>query len=177
MTGWMVEDYDKSWARGPETERKYFENFSGLTRTIMPYLEGKVLEMGCGIALAGRLCPWYWGVDWSAEALNIAQRDVLHGHFALIDLQKEKLPYSDKWFDTVLLKEIIEHLKDYSNCLAEAKRLAKKTIVITVPIDMPLPNHHHPTWTEEDLEREFGHLGQTMTIFTRAMWWIVVIDV
>jgi len=158
-------------------EQKYFENFSGLTRTVMPYLEGRVIELGCGIALVGRLCPWYVGVDWSSVAIGIAKRDVPHGEFGVVDLETQAVPWPDKSFDTVLLKEIVEHLKDYTNCLEEAKRLAKKTIVITVPIDMPLPNHHHPTWSEDDCRRVFGQLGLVTELFRRAMWWIAVVEV
>lgn len=51
------------------------------------------------------------------------------------------LPFGDKTFDVACLNEVMEHMPDPVSALKEAKRVAKKRIVITVP------NEHE--WLEE----------------------------
>jgi len=177
---WEKKDYNRSWKglRDRKKKEHYIFVNSGRVREIYPYLEGRVLDMGCGIGMMGKFLPWYWGVDFSDEGLKIAKEDNPHGQFLNADLNKGKLPYPDKMFHSVLLMEVVEHLKDYSNCLKEAKRLAKDTIVITVPVNMPNPDHYHPVWSEGDCRREFGWLGEITRLFKRAdTFWIIIINV
>jgi ubiquinone/menaquinone biosynthesis C-methylase UbiE len=43
------------------------------------------------------------------------------------------LPFSDRSFDTVLIFEVIEHVAGIEDVLAEAFRVARKNVLITVP--------------------------------------------
>lgn len=174
------EYYETIWSEGDIEKKKatYTLVASGRAREVMPYLENKVLDMGCGIGIVGMFIPTYWGVDWSEAALKIAREDNPHGTFHRLDLHTDRIPYDDKFFETVLLQEIIEHLDDYSHCLSEAKRLARKRIVITVPQNMAIPTHYHPVWTEKSCRREFGHLGKIVRLWNRgSLYWLMVIEV
>ena len=43
------------------------------------------------------------------------------------------LPFKDGAFDSVLIFEVLEHVADVENVLAEAFRVARKNVLITVP--------------------------------------------
>jgi SAM-dependent methyltransferase len=43
------------------------------------------------------------------------------------------LPFQDRSFDTVLLFEVLEHVANFEPLLAEAFRVARKNVLITVP--------------------------------------------
>jgi len=47
------------------------------------------------------------------------------------------LPYPDNSFDVVLSSETLEHIPDYSKVLNELLRVARKTVIVTVPHDGP----------------------------------------
>jgi SAM-dependent methyltransferase len=48
-------------------------------------------------------------------------------------LATDRAPFPDKSFDTVLLFEVLEHVPEPAETLAEARRLARKNVLITVP--------------------------------------------
>jgi ubiquinone/menaquinone biosynthesis C-methylase UbiE len=93
----------------------------------------RVLDVGCGIgpyvarlSEMGRECV---GVEINAGVVESARamgRDVR--------LQSAyDLGFPDKSFDSVVLVETLEHLEDYRQALTEAARVARETIVVTVP--------------------------------------------
>lgn len=93
----------------------------------------KVLDIGCGYGLyvdylksKGYLCT---GVDMVDQFLEIAKKAKL-GNF--VKASAENLPFKDSDFDTVLLFDILEHGDDLK-FLKEARRVAKKRILIIVP--------------------------------------------
>jgi|GEM_PF-3187508 len=171
LKGCSQEWYDAQWIYGfghDSVEMKkhiYTATATGWIEPLMPYVVGKVLDMGCGIGIAAQFCEEYWGVDWAWSALRIAKEDYPHGTYHCLNLETDKIPYPDKFFDTVILSEILEHLEDYTHCLEETKRLAKTRVVANVPVDMPIPIHYHPTWSEEDCYRVFGYLGKVEKVF------------
>ena len=72
--------------------------------------------------------------------------------------------FEDGSFKTVVISEVCEHLEDYQTLLSEAKRISNEYILITVPVNMPQPDHVWPKWSYEDCEREFGRLGTILEI-------------
>ena len=65
----------------------------------------------------------------------------------------ESLPFRDKSFDTVVLGDVLEHLDDPLRAVAEARRVARRRVVATVP-SYPDPRHRWvPTY--EEVRRAF----------------------
>lgn len=72
---------------------------------------------------------------------------------AIVDLNNEKLPYPDNYFDVVFSKSVIEHIQNTENYIAEMKRVLKPEgiIILLVPdwetqyyIFYQDPTHIHP---------------------------------
>lgn len=90
----------------------------------------KYLDIGCGdgtftneISELIRSKEVY-GVDISQQAISLAQ---LKGVMAIkCDINHEKLPFSNNYFDLVTAIEIIEHTFNADNLLSEAYRVTKR---------------------------------------------------
>ncbi|MFA5147351.1 MAG: class I SAM-dependent methyltransferase [Candidatus Omnitrophota bacterium] len=96
------------------------------------YAGRKVLDLGCA---AGAYClelKRYGfeisGADINEEYIRIAREKGVDAR-----LIEDALPFGDGAFDTVILIEVLEHLQDPERVLKEAKRVAGKNILISVP--------------------------------------------
>ena len=92
----------------------------------------KILDFGCAtgdycleLKKFGFECV---GVDINEEYIKIAREKEVDAYII-----EDQLPFSDNSFDTVILIEVLEHIVDPDKVLEEAKRVAKKNILITVP--------------------------------------------
>ena len=45
----------------------------------------------------------------------------------------ERLPFSDRAFDTVVCTHVVEHILDYRAAIAEIRRIAARRLIIVVP--------------------------------------------
>src|SRR3989344_8655701 len=96
---------------------------------------GSVLDLGCGdgmlldsLKLRGNRIE---GVDISGEAVKKCE---VKGHkVELFDFSDGKLPYADNSFDYVVMLDVLEHLYDPDTVLAEAKRVSKRFVILSVP--------------------------------------------
>jgi len=92
----------------------------------------RILDFGCatgGYCLElKRLGFECVGVDISEEYIKIARNNGVDAY-----LIKDRLPFNDKSFDMVIMFELLEHVSKPDEVLREAKRVAKKNILITVP--------------------------------------------
>ena len=91
-----------------------------------------ILDLGCA---TGNYCLHLQGLgyavrgaDVNAEYVEIARK---RGVDAVVI--ENAVPFPDKSFDTVLLFEVAEHLADPVSVLREARRLARKNVLITTP--------------------------------------------
>ena len=92
-----------------------------------------VLDIGCGagpyvarINSEGRRCI---GIDLDPRAVTQARalgRPVF-------PMSADNLAFADNAFDSVVLIETLEHLPNYERALAEAARVARSSVVVTVP--------------------------------------------
>lgn len=88
-----------------------------------------LLDLGCGEGDFLKICQAYkfelFGVDISRYALNKVKK-VVRGKFIKADLEKDKLPYANDYFDVITAFDLIEHLKDPQLLLTECRRVIKK---------------------------------------------------
>ncbi len=91
-----------------------------------------ILDFGCAtgnysIALTqlGFKCV---GVDINKNYIDIAKERGVES-----SIIRGTLPFNDKSFDTVIMLEVLEHVKDLDAVLLEVKRVARKNVILTVP--------------------------------------------
>jgi len=102
------------------------------TVALIPGDAGSVLDVGCGRGelLAAMRVPFAVGTD-------LARRGIRHvrGPAAVSSLLA--LPFPDRSFDVVLCAETLEHVEpaDLPRAAAELRRVARRSLVITVPYD------------------------------------------
>lgn len=111
------------------SEDFYYQKFIELCKQ---YCGKRVLDFGCAtgnymseLQKLGYSCI---GVDVNPAYIEIATKKNLDVH--LID---EKLPFPDKSFDTVIMFEVLEHIKNPLGVLKEVQRVARKNIIFSVP--------------------------------------------
>lgn len=85
----------------------------------------KVLDIGCNSGELMKLlkekgCD-VTGVDVGEKVLEIAQKKGLNAFYA----DAENLPFKDKTFDVVIMREVITHIHDRIKALKEARRVLK----------------------------------------------------
>jgi ubiquinone/menaquinone biosynthesis C-methylase UbiE len=107
------------------------QHYRAFVRFARRHAGTSILDLGCGFGAyssalmdEGRNCI---GCD-----VNI---DYLHAVNKRLPVVKvdTSLPFSDRSFDTVLIFEVIEHVTNIEGVLAEAFRVARKNVLITVP--------------------------------------------
>jgi SAM-dependent methyltransferase len=103
-----------------ETERALLEQ-ADVSR------DGRILEIGCGeganlIHLGSP--PRSVGVDFSRPKLSVA-RDRLRG-VSVAQADARALPFADASFDTVLIRDVLHHVRDCTSVIAEAARVLRR---------------------------------------------------
>lgn len=109
----------------------------------------RILDVGCG---DGNVSQLYlskgevYGVDISEKALDFARKRGIKTR--LVDLNRGRLPYTDGFFEAVVLTDVVEHLLDPPSLLKEAKRVLKRggRLIITVPNFARLTNRLRMFW-------------------------------
>lgn len=107
-------------------------------------IEGqRTLDVGCarGFVVEALLERGHdaWGCDGSLYAVNAAARGA-RGRIHHADLRRP-LPFADRSFDLVTAFETLEHVPPESipSAIAELVRLARSTVVVTIPSFGPRP--------------------------------------
>jgi len=103
-----------------------------IERQVGPVKGLRVLDCGCGAgdyvrALSG-LGADSWGIEYSEEKLEAARRSESWDTTRADQIQQgdlEKLPFESDSFDIALLNEVLEHVPDDRQCLAEIARTLK----------------------------------------------------
>lgn len=82
------------------------------------------------------------------SCLNIGCGEHIIKNAVNIDENATNLPYENNSFDTLILSDVIEHIKEWEKAVDEAIRVAKKKIIITVPSYM---------WLWSNYDKSLGH--------------------
>lgn len=119
----------KTWYAELGKEMRFSENHINFCQR---YAGKRILDFGCATGdyclELGRLGFECLGVDINEEYIKIARQRGVEAR-----LIKDHLPFGDKSFDTVIIFELLEHVRNPGEILEETKRVAKKNILITVP--------------------------------------------
>ncbi len=115
-------------------------SFSQKSRLCKPFLTGKILDIGCGDArLASFISPEnYTGIDTSQKMLEKAKASHPSHLFYLMDSTDNRQMFSTfkpNQFDTIVLLNVIEYIKDSSPLISSCQELLKDggNIIITTP--------------------------------------------
>jgi len=124
---------------------------------------GKILDIGCS---RGRFALGFqklgykgYGLDYDAAAITDAIEKGLKAK--VVDMEKNKIPYKDNYFDYVFMRNFVEHIFNYEHLFLEVKRVLKpkgKLFIITDDYSTRLkgffndPTHKKP-YTLETLNR------------------------
>lgn len=94
--------------------------------------EGSLLDLGCA---TGNYSVALKNLGYDVKGADVNANYVQHAKERGVEavIIDGKVPFPDKSFDTVICFEVIEHVPDVDALLSEAKRLARKKVLITTP--------------------------------------------
>jgi ubiquinone/menaquinone biosynthesis C-methylase UbiE len=131
-------------------------------------------------------------VMWAEQGFNVTsmdiERDPSRGINPDVVGDAQAIPFPDKTFDVVVMAEVLEHLDNPMKAVEEAIRVAKRAVVITVPLEKIWPSSLYPgsnpahkrywtpdTFYHEIIENKFK--AEMEQIGVQAWRWLgVVID-
>ena len=153
-----------------------------------------ILDIGCA---TGEYCQKLSELNFKCVGVDINEKYVKKAKENGVEaylMKGNNLSFPDKSFDTVLLFEVLEHVQDPESVLKEAKRVAKKNILITVPnctdfskltrysltYDHMLEDDHVNFFTKTDLETLAGLISnnfevkevEPMLTCLTVPWWL-----
>jgi ubiquinone/menaquinone biosynthesis C-methylase UbiE len=101
-------------------------------RFVRKYAGTSIVDLGCA---TGNYCLHLStlgytmkGADVNAEYIRIARERGVDAH-----LIEGRIPFDDASCDSVLLSEVLEHVENPGPLLTEARRIARKNVLITTP--------------------------------------------
>lgn len=126
----------------------------------------RVLDIGCGYGALLRLIPTGPGLKYGVES-NAYATKVCRGYNLKVRLHSrlDCLPFRRRFFDVVVMNEVIEHLENVVIILGEVKRILKRRglLVITTPNKSLLVHNLEDTHVREltynELEKLVSNLG------------------
>ncbi len=104
-----------------------------LPKIMQTYSKGVALDCGCGqvpyFEIYSKKVDAVFCVDWENSSHPNPYVDFF------VDLNKDKLPFEDNFFDTVYLNDVLEHIYNPFHLLKELKRTLKKDghLIVSVP--------------------------------------------
>lgn len=95
-------------------------------------VKGTILDVGGGEGVVGEHYPSAPHIiDISSTRVERARE---RGHVASVG-DARRLPFDDNSFDTVVLGEVLEHIGDPGPAFAEAFRVARERVVVSLPLN------------------------------------------
>jgi SAM-dependent methyltransferase len=137
--------------------------FGRSNKKLLDQATGRTLDIGCADRWTEDYLPEdcsYIAVDYLLTGKNI------YGARPHIFADAASLPLRSRSIDTVLLFEVLEHLKQPRVALEEISRVIKKggQLFLTVPFMYPMHDepHDYQRYTRFGLERELSSVGLTV---------------
>lgn len=102
------------------------------------YLNGKILEVGCGIGNFTKFLLKYGkvtAIDVDSDYLKEAKSKVKDAEIGSGNIEKGKYPFKDKRFNTIVCINVLEHVKNDSTALRNIHQLLENNgiLVLLVP--------------------------------------------
>lgn len=185
-----------------ETSAKYFNpTTKGITHKFIDNILSEIeslqpeilLDVGCGTGYITNLMNETLksnviGCDMDYDRLSFAR--TTYGQEVII-ADMTQLPFKDKSIDVVSASEIIEHINCTDSALTEIKRIAKRSIIITVPNEPYFrianflrgknvtrfgnPPDHINHYNKRSLKSLLNIYFNNLDIKNNAIFWIIVI--
>jgi SAM-dependent methyltransferase len=126
--------------RGPRDTRAWYRDADpmeqvddALVEFVRVHAGRSVLDLGCGL---GGYSKRLEDLGFEVSAFDVIPEYVERARELGVDARMydgERLPLDDGSVDTVILLEVIEHLDDPRALLAEAKRVARRGVLVSTP--------------------------------------------
>jgi SAM-dependent methyltransferase len=108
---------------------KLYRNFILYPR-LNKYLQGRVLDLGCGIGDMLNYRSNTLGVDVNPLNVNFCKKRNLDAYI----MKSQIIPFEGKSFDSVLLDNVLEHIESPSLLFKEIKRVLKPKGIILIGV-------------------------------------------
>ena len=176
----FYENPDVPLSSGPDRARRQARMLAEILRNAPG--PAVILDVGCGdgaaLATAAAQNPAhrFAGIDWSADAVRQARRQGLTVMRGRVD---RRLPVADGQADAVIMSELIEHLVDPDQAVAEVRRVLRPggDLLLSTPNLAAWYNRGllaagiQPVFSEVSLRGVFGRPGHVVAghlrLFTR----------
>lgn len=108
-------------------------NRACLNRIVSDIVGSSVLDVGCGNGFLSRLL---------AQSKTVVGCDINPPSDSTENLifkraRVEQLPFEERSFDTVVCAHTLEHVQNFSGAVAELRRVAKRRLIVIVPMQRP----------------------------------------
>ncbi len=122
-----------------ETRLLYFEALA--KELVDGFRPSTALDVGCGSAqlvfILHRLGVKAWGVDMAESYLSKAPEQI-KDYLACVDIDSQKLPFPNEFFDLVISHHSIEHFQSPQLFILEAQRVLKPKGIVMILTPNPL---------------------------------------
>ena len=188
---------DKYGSKNPFTRRllaRFLQQIDTFVRAAGP---ASILDVGCGEGvvterLANVTAALTIGVDLEVEALRRQWQRRESERVSFRAASAYDLPFGDQSFDCVCALEVLEHLERPRDALAELVRVARRTLLLSVPRE-PLwrvshmlagrdvrslgntPGHINH-WSSKGFEHLVSEFGRVTRVRRPFPWTIVLVE-
>ena len=157
-------DYSK-YLKGISFKAKIYRKFFYFPK-LYKLMKGKKLEIGCGIGSFLENYNDVLGIDINQDLIEFCNKMNLNAFV----MEEDIIPYPDKSFDSILMDNVLEHIKDPLPLLMEVKRVSsnESNVIVSVPgiKGFTWDKDHKTFYDEKSLTMLFEKIGfQTTKIF------------